>query len=157
MGPTSENGNLIWLYNVELHPIYFGWLNLEEYDGDGMLVRIQDRSDLKNLTYIVLYWRGGLYCPRHCDLFAIYCASPNLGTRTWIYRLKFAQRSIFLRLMSFNEPEISHSGPPSLNSLPEEAQNFYVLKKSIDLSRVWTRQPWISSRARYPETTKADI
>ena len=24
------------------------------------------------------------------------------------------------------------------------AQDFYVLKKSIDLSRVWTREPWIS-------------
>ena len=30
------------------------------------------------------------------------------------------------------------------------------MKKSIDLSRVWTREPWISRRARYPETTEAD-
>ena len=37
------------------------------------------------------------------------------------------------------------------------AQDFYVLKKSIDLSRVWTREPWISRRARYLETTEADL
>ena len=31
-----------------------------------------------------------------------------------------------------------------------------LMKKSIDLTRVWTREPWISRRARYPETTEAD-
>ena len=36
------------------------------------------------------------------------------------------------------------------------AQDIYVLKKSIDLSRVWTREPLISKRSRYPETTEAD-
>jgi len=35
-------------------------------------------------------------------------------------------------------------------------KDFYILKKSIDLSRVWTREPWISRRARCPETTEAD-
>ena len=30
-------------------------------------------------------------------------------------------------------------------------QDFYVLKKTIDLSRAWTREPGISRRARYPE------
>ena len=30
-------------------------------------------------------------------------------------------------------------------------------EKSIDLSRFWTREPWISRRARYPETTEADL
>ena len=45
---------------------------------------------------IVLYWRGGHYCPMHCDLSKIYCAPPNLGiTRTWICRLNFAQKPIF--------------------------------------------------------------
>ena len=39
----------------------------------------------------------------------------------------------------------------------ELAQDFSALKKSIDLSRVWRLEPWISRRARYPETTKADI
>ena len=36
------------------------------------------------------------------------------------------------------------------------SQDFYVLKKSIDLSRIWTREPWISRRGRYPETIEAD-
>ena len=31
-----------------------------------------------------------------------------------------------------------------------------VLKKSIDLGPIETREPWISRRARYPETTEAD-
>ena len=29
-------------------------------------------------------------------------------------------------------------------------------KKSIDLSRIWAPKPWISRRARYPETTETD-
>ena len=33
----------------------------------------------------------------------------------------------------------------------------FSLKKSIDLSRLWTREPWISRRARYPETSEADL
>ena len=36
-------------------------------------------------------------------------------------------------------------------------RNRNVLKKIIDLSRVWIREPWISSRVRYSETTEADI
>ena len=36
------------------------------------------------------------------------------------------------------------------------AQDFYVLKKFIDLSRVLIREPWISRRARYPETIEAN-
>ena len=63
----------------------------------------------------------------------------------------FAQRPIFfLGLSFFNEPEIVDSGPQL------SAQDFYILKKSIDLSRVWTREPWISRRARYPETDYSD-
>ena len=46
-------------------------------------------------------------------LFHIYCAPPNLGIRTRIFRLDFAQRSIFLGLMFFNEPEIPDTGPPA--------------------------------------------
>ena len=38
----------------------------------------------------------GHCCPMHCNLFKFYCAPPNLGiTRTWIFRLNFAQRPIF--------------------------------------------------------------
>ena len=69
-------------------------------------------------TVLYLYWWGGHCCPTHCDLFKIYCAPPNLGiTRTWIGRLKFAQRLIFSVLRFFNEPEVSDSGPLSLKSL----------------------------------------
>ena len=70
---------------------------------------------------------------------------PELNTRTWTCRLNFAQRPIFSGLRFFNEPEISDSGPPALTpSRRTCAQDFYVLKKSIDFSRVRTREPWIS-------------
>ena len=36
------------------------------------------------------------------------------------------------------------------------AQDCYILKKYIDLNRIWTREPWISRQARYPETTEAE-
>ena len=63
---------------------------------------------------IVLYWWDGQCCPMHCDLFKIYCAHPNWGiTRTWIWRLNFAQRAIFSGLRFFNEAEISDSEPPA--------------------------------------------
>ena len=83
---------------------------------------------------------------------------PNLGIRTWICRLNFAQRPICSGLKFFNEPEISDSGPPAQSpSRRNCAQDFYILKKSIDLSRVWTCKPWISRRSRYPETTYWNI
>ena len=34
---------------------------------------------------------------------------------------------------------------------------FTSWKNPMDLSRVWTREPWISRRARYPETTEANL
>ena len=65
----------------------------------------------------------------HCELFKIYCASPNLGiTRTWKCRLNFAQRPIFSGFRFFNEPEISDSGH-QLTVRRTCAQEFYVLKK----------------------------
>ena len=87
--------------------------------------------------------------------FKIYCAPPNLGiTRTWICRLNIAQRPIFSGFWFFSEPEISQSGPSAYSpSRRNCAQDFYVLKKSIDLSRIWTREPWTSRRAPYPETS----
>ena len=110
------------------------------------------------LYCIVLYWWCGHCCAMHCDVFKIYCALPNLGIRTWICRLNVAQRPIFSGLTFFNEPEISDSGPPAWSlSRRTCAQDFYVLKKSINLSRVYIREPWISRRARYSETTEADI
>ena len=106
------------------------------------------------LYYSLLYWMGGHCHPMHWDLSDLLC-SPNLGIRTWLCRLDFAQRPIFSGLRFFNEPEISDSGP--LKSLPEDlCSGFLRPKKSIDLSRIWTREPWISRRARYPETTEGD-
>ena len=72
--------------------------------------------------------------------------------------IKFcSEANFFLGLRFFNEPEIWDSGPPALSpSQTTCVQNFYVLKKSIDLSRVWTREPWIFRPARYLETTEAD-
>ena len=109
---------------------------------------------------IILYsfWWGFHCCPIHCDLFKIYCAPPNLGiARTWICRLNFAQRPIFSGLRFFNEPEISDLGSPASSPFWRAcAQDFYV-KKSIDLSWIWTCEPWILRWARYPETTEAYI
>ena len=45
--------------------------------------------------FLYLFWYGGHCCPMHCDLFKIYCASPNLGIRTWICRLNFARGLFF--------------------------------------------------------------
>ena len=59
-------------------------------------------------------------CPMHWNIFKIYCTPPNLGIRTWICRLNFAQRPIFSGLRFFNEPKISRPGTPSLKSLPED-------------------------------------
>ena len=101
-----------------------------------------------NISYICVYI---LYCIvlKGWSLLSIalrplqiYCAPPNLDiTRTLICRLYLAQRPIF-------------QAWGSLTSTC--AQEFYVLKKSIDLSRVWTRESWMSRGARYPETTEAD-
>ena len=58
-------------------------------------------------------------------------------SRMWIRRLKSDQRPIFSGLRFFNEPEISDSEPTASGpSRRTFSQDFYVLKKSIDLSRV---------------------
>ena len=128
------------------------------------LVSVQENDLTRNRTStsssqgnvcILLFWWGGHCCPMLCDLFKIYCASRNLGiTRTWICRLNFAQRPIFSGSRFFNEPEISDS-EPKLKVPPGGLvlSIFTSWKKSIDVSRVWIREPWISRRARYPETT----
>ena len=69
--------------------------------------------------------------------FQISYAPPNLGiTRTWICWLNFSQRFIFSGLRFFNESEISDSGRPAWSpSRRTCAQDFYVLKKSINLSQ----------------------
>ena len=40
-----------------------------------------------------------------------------------------------------------------MRGINEESSNF----RHIDLNRILTREPWISRRARYPETTEADF
>ena len=56
--------------------------------------------------------------------------------------IKFCLEAYLLGLRFFNEPEISDSGTPAY-SPPRRtcAQDFYVLKKSIDLIRIWSREP----------------
>ena len=91
----------------------------------------------------------------HCDFFKIYCASPNLGiTRVWICLLNLVQRPIF----SASGSEISDSGP--LFKVPPGGLVLRLFTSwknpSTSASRVCTREPWISRRACYPETTEAD-
>ena len=57
--------------------------------------------------------------------------------------IKFGSDTYFLGLKFFKELEMSNSGRTSV-------QEFSVLKKSIYFSRGWSREPWISRRARYP-------
>ena len=73
--------------------------------------------------------------------------------------IKFCLETYFSGLRSFNEAEIPDSEPPSLKSLPENLCSEFLRpwKKSINLNRVWTREPWISRRARYPDTSEADL
>ena len=67
--------------------------------------------------------------------------------------IKFCSEAYVSGLRFYNKPDIWDSGPPSLKSLPEDlCSGFLRPEKSIDLSRVWTHEPWISRRARYPET-----
>ena len=138
---------LIKMFELHIEPIH-SYKNIFSIQNIGSF-----RSD------VVLYWWGGHCYPMHCNFLKIYCAPPNLGiTRTWICRLNFTQRPIVSGLSFFNEPEISDSGPPAYSSSRRTcAKDFYVLKKSIDLSRVRIREPWISRRAHYSETTEADI
>ena len=112
-----------------------------------------------NFTFkfpLYLFWWGGHWLFNALPSFKFYCASSNLGiTKTWICQLNFAERPTFSGLRFFNEPEISDSGPPAQSpSRRTCAHDFYVLKKSIDLRWVWTRELWISRRAGYPETTE---
>ena len=69
--------------------------------------------DLQLYFLFVFVLMGWSLLPNALRPFQIYYAPPNLGiTRTWIYRLNFAQRPIFSGLRFFNEPEISDWGPP---------------------------------------------
>ena len=102
---------------------------------------------------IVLMGRSLL--PNPLRPFQIYCAPPNLGiTRTRICRLNFAQRPIFLGLRFLNEPEISDSDPQL--KVPPGGLVLRIYTSWKILSWIWSREPWISRRAHYSETTEAD-
>ena len=151
----DQRYNVIMLYDKQLHNVWdqvWKIMSVKRPAWFSTLLHPSSKIMHYSLYYdcIVLFWWGGRCCPMHCDIFMINCAPPNLGnTRKWICRLNFAQRPIFSGLRFFNEPEISDSGPPAW-SPPRRTcdQDFYILEKSIDLSRVWTREPWISRRAR---------
>ena len=99
--------------------------------------------EIRRWLVFVFALMGWSLLPNVVRPFKIYCAPPNLGiTSTWKYRLNFAQRPIFSGLRFFNEPEISDPGPPG-----PSRRIFTFWKKSIDLSRIWTREPWISRRS----------
>ena len=111
----SENKlrTLNWkIYSIRSKREILTWTGIRMWRSN---VRIPVQVQIFLLKFdIVLYWWGDHCCPIHCDLFKIYCAHPNLGiSRTWIFRLNFAQRSVFSGLRFFNEPEISDSGPPA--------------------------------------------
>ena len=106
--------------------------------------------------YFLLFLMGWSLLPNALRPFKIYCAPSSSGiTRRWVCRLNFAQRPIFSGLRFFKESEIWDSGFPAYRP-SRRVRIFTSWKKSINLSRIWTREPWISTRARYPETTEAD-
>ena len=110
---------------------------------------LQDSFDYILLYCIVLM--GWSLLPNALRPFWDLLCFVNLGiTRTWICRLNFAQRPIFSGLRFFNKPEISD---PQLKVPPG---GLVLPKKTIDFSRVSTRNPWISRRAWYPETIEVD-
>ena len=103
-------GNIVYWPHIILYSL------LSSLTSDMWMLDLQSTGDsLNNVAslYLYLLWWGGHCCPMHCDLFKIYCTSLNLGIRTWICRLNFAQRTIFPGLRFFNEPEIPDSGPPA--------------------------------------------
>ena len=112
-------------------------------------------TDIQKYWMYCIVWRGGHCWPMHCDLFKICCAPPNLDIRMWICRLNFAY--CFQAWGSLTSL-ISQTRDPQFKVPPGGlcAPYFYVLKKSIDPSRVWTREPWISRQARYSETTSIE-
>ena len=81
------------------------------------------------ISVIILYLFVLMGCsllPNALRTFQIYCAPPNLGIRTWICRLNFAQRPIFSGLRFFNDPEIWDSGPPAQS--PSRRTWFQLIK-----------------------------
>ena len=82
------------------------------------------RSKIKNaenltLQHLYLFCWGGHCCPVHWDLFKTYCASPppNLGIKTWICRINFAQRPFFQAWDSLTSLK-SQTRDPQLKVLP---------------------------------------
>ena len=69
--------------------------------------------------------------------------------------IKFSSEAYFFQAWGSLTSLKSRTQDSQLKVHPE-GQDFYVPKKSIDFSRVWTREPWISRRVGYPVTTEAD-
>ena len=92
---------------------------------------------------------GWSLLPNAMRPFKIYCAPPNLDiTRTWICWLKFSD----LRLLTSLK---SQTRDPQFKSLPEDLCPGFLRPEKIHRPQpVWTREPWISRRARYPEADK---
>ena len=109
-------------------------------------------------SVIVLYWRGGHSCSIHCDLFSSIVLPRILGIRTWICRLKFAQRSIFSGLGFFTSLK-SQTRDPQLTVPPGGLfLRIFTSKKNASTPAGFEPpEPWISRRARYAETTQADF
>ena len=109
---------------------------------------VQSIAQTRLEVWVCIVLIGWSLLPNTLRYFWYLLCFQNLGfTRKWICWLKFAQRPIFSGLWFFNEPEISDS---------DLCSGFLRPEKSMDLSRISTREPWISRRARYPETTEAD-
>ena len=101
---------------------------------------------------LVLYWSGGHCCSMHCDLFQDLFCTPKFR---WICRL-ILLRGLFFQAWGSLTSMNSQTRTPSLKSLPKDSW-FLRPEKSIDFSRVWTREYWIPWRTCYPETTEVNF
>ena len=99
---------------------------------------------------------GVVIAAMHCDLFKIYCALLNLDiTRTWIFRLNFAQRPIFFGLEVLQRAWSLRPGTPSLKSFPEDVLRIFTYWKNTSTSAGFKpANLLILRRARYSETTE---
>ena len=81
----------------------------------------------------------------------IYTRTEILLVHEYVYYILL--RGLFLSgLRFFKEPETSDSGSTAWSSTTRTCtDDFYVLKNSVVLSRLWNPELWVSKRAQCPE------
>ena len=122
----------------------------------GPTISQQQRPRVPCMVCIVL--KGWSLLPNALRPFQIYCAHPNLGIRTWICWLNVGRGLFFQAWGSLTNLKSQTRNPQLKVPLGGLVLRIFTSwKNPSDLSRVWTREPWISKRARYPENTLPNV